>query len=58
MGFFIQQHGQLGIWGCIPLCEGAVKEPGDDGEVLALVVGGQDDRVLVVSRSVLGRHCG
>lgn len=41
-------------FGSLPLCEGAVEEPSDDGEVLALVVGGQDDRVLVAG--VLGSH--
>lgn len=37
--------------GSLPLGEGAVEEPGDDGEVLALVVGGQDDRVLLLGDS-------
>ena len=41
-------------FGSLPLCEGAVEEPSDDGEVLALIVGGQDDRVLVAG--VLGSH--
>lgn len=37
----------------LPLCESAVEKPGDDREVLALVVRGQDDRVLVAG---LGSH--
>lgn len=40
----------------ILLCEGAIKEPGDDGEVTALIVGWEEDRVLVASLR-LGRHC-
>lgn len=32
------------------LCESLVEQPDDDGEVLALVVGREEDRVLVLDR--------
>lgn len=35
--------------------EGLVEQPGDDGQIAALVVGGQEHRVLVLG--LLGRHC-
>lgn len=39
--------------GCLLLGEGAVQQPSDDGQVVTLVVGREDDGVLV------GRHfCG
>jgi len=38
------------------LGEGAVEEPGDDGEVAALIVGREEDRVFVLLG--LLRHCG
>ena len=41
------------------LREGAVQEPGDDGEVLALVEGGQNHRVQVLAgRLLCGGHVG
>lgn len=30
-------------------CKGAIQQPCHDGEVFPLIVGGQDDRVLVLS---------
>lgn len=35
-------------------CKGLCDEPGDDGEVLAFVVGGEEDGVFVLG----GRHDG
>lgn len=50
----------LGGWGeggdgevCVLLAKGPLQEPDDDREVLALVVGRQDDRVFVFG----GAHC-
>ena len=43
----------MGIGGKVLFAKGAFQEPDDDGEVLALVVGRQDDRVLVFG----GAHC-
>jgi hypothetical protein len=39
------------------LSEGTVQQPSDDREVLALVVGRQDNRVLVSLGSHDGRNC-
>ena len=33
-------------------CEGAGEEPGDDWEIAAFIVGGENDRIFF-----LGRHC-
>lgn len=44
--------------GNLLLGEGLLQQPGDDGQVLALVEGGQDDRIGVLGRGLLGRrHC-
>lgn len=44
--------GKSGMGGShLLLGEGAVQQPGDDGQVATLIVGRQDDRVLV------GCHC-
>lgn len=38
----------LRVRGDILLCESAVKQPGDDGEVAALIVGWENDGVFVL----------
>ena len=42
--------------GDILLGKGAVEQPGDDGEVLALIEGRQDDRVHILAGSLGGSH--
>jgi hypothetical protein len=43
-------------WGCdVLLGERLVQQPCDDGEVAALIVSGEKDRVLVLLGC--GRHC-
>ena len=44
----------LRVRGDILLCESAVKQPGDDGQVAALIVGWENDRVFVLWN---GGHC-
>lgn len=46
---FSQSYG----YGCLLLGKGAVEQPDDDRQVLALIVSGQDHRVLVA----FGCHC-
>ena len=42
--------------GDILLGKGAVEQPGDDGEVLTLIEGRQDDRIHILAGGLCGSH--